>query len=196
MIKAIIFDLNGIFIQSPKLSDRFAKDFGISSEIFLPKLSEIMNKVRQPEAGSSFSYWEPILREWNINLSEQEFWKYWFEAEKPSERMISFAKELKEKGIKIFVLSNNFKERAEYYGHYPWMHEVVDRAYFSWQTGFVKPNIEAWKLVLSENNLQQEECLYFDDQEKNIKASEEAGIKAFMFTSEEELEKIVNEYIK
>lgn len=196
MIKAIIFDLNGIFIQSPKLSDRFAKDFGISSEIFLPKLSEIMNKVRQPEAGSSFSYWEPILREWNINLSEQEFWKYWFEVEKPSERMISFAKELKEKGIKIFVLSNNFKERAEYYGHYPWMHEVVGRAYFSWQTGFVKPNIEAWKLVLSENNLQQEECLYFDDQEKNIKASEEAGIKAFMFTSEEELEKIVNEYIK
>ena len=61
MIKAIIFDLNGIFIQSPKLSDRFAKDFGISSEVFLPKLSEIMNKVRQPSAGSSFIYWEPVL---------------------------------------------------------------------------------------------------------------------------------------
>lgn len=196
MIKAIIFDLNGIFIQSPKLSDRFEKDFGISSEIFLPKLSEIMDKVRQPKADQSFSYWEPVLREWNINLSEQEFWKYWFEVEEPSERMISFAKELKNRGIKIFVLSNNFKERAEYYGHYPWMHEVIDKAYFSWQTGFVKPNIDAWKLVLSENDLQPEECLYFDDQDKNIKASEETGIKSFIFTKEEELERIVNEYIK
>ena len=101
----------------------------------------------------------------------------------------------KEKGIKIFVLSNNFKERAEYYGHYPWMHEVVDKAYFSWQTGFVKPNTEAWKLVLSENNLQPKECLYFDDQEKNIKASEDTGIKAFIFTDEEKLEKIVNGYL-
>lgn len=196
MIKAIIFDLNGIFIQSPKLSDRFEKDFRISSEIFLPKLSEIMDKVRQPKADQSFSYWEPVLREWNINLSEQEFWKYWFEVEEPSERMISFAKELKNRGIKIFVLSNNFKERAEYYGHYPWMHEVIDKAYFSWQTGFVKPNIDAWKLVLSENDLQPEECLYFDDQDKNIKASEETGIKSFIFTKEEELERIVNEYIK
>jgi len=196
MIKAIIFDLNGIFIQSPKLSDRFEKDFGISSEIFLPKLSEIMNKVRQPNTGKSFNYWEPVLKEWNIKLSEQEFWKYWFEVEEPSERMISFAKKLKERGIKIFVLSNNFKERAEYYGHYPWMHEVVDKAYFSCQTGFVKPNTEAWKLVLKENNLEPEECLYFDDQEKNIKASEEVGIKAFMFINEVGLEKTVNGYIK
>jgi len=29
MIKAIIFDLNGIFIKSQKLGDRFEKDFGI-----------------------------------------------------------------------------------------------------------------------------------------------------------------------
>lgn len=195
MVKAIIFDLNGIFIQSPKLSDRIEKDFGVLPEIFLSKLSEIMSKVRQPEAGASFDYWEPALKELNINLSEQEFWKYWFEVEEPSERMISYARELKDKGIKIFILSNNFKERAEYYGHYPWMHEVVDKAYFSWQTGFVKPNIKAWKLVLKENNLEPEECLYFDDQEKNTKASEEAGIKAFIFTNEPELEKIVNKYI-
>jgi putative hydrolase of the HAD superfamily len=195
MIKAIIFDLNGIFIQSPKLSDRIAKDFGVTPDIFLPKLSEIMNKVRQPEAGSSFNYWKPVLKEWNINFSEQDFWKYWFEVEEPSEKMISFAKELKERGIKIFILSNNFKERAEYYGHYPWIHEVVDKAYFSWQTGFVKPNPKAWELILSENNLKAEECLYFDDQEKNIKASEEVGIKAFIFKSEEDLENIVKSYI-
>ena len=36
MIKAVIFDLNGIFIQSPKLSDRF-KDFNIDTALFLPE---------------------------------------------------------------------------------------------------------------------------------------------------------------
>ncbi|MES2087543.1 MAG: hypothetical protein V4467_00970 [Patescibacteria group bacterium] len=77
MLKAVIFDLNGILIQSPKLSERFEKDFGIPVATFLPKLSENMEKTRQPEAGGSFQYWKPVLQEWKINLSEQEFWDYW-----------------------------------------------------------------------------------------------------------------------
>lgn len=193
MIKAIIFDLNGIFIQSPKLSDRFAKDFGISTDTFLPKLSEIMDKTRQPNAGPSFQYWKPVLDEWKIEMTEQDFWKYWFGAETVSREMVNFAKELKDRGVRVFVLSNNFKERAEYYGHYPWMHEAIDKAYFSWQSGLVKPNPKAWQLVLDENNLVPHECLYFDDQEKNIKAAESVGITSFAFTNEAELKRVVKE---
>jgi len=196
MIKAIIFDLNGIFLQSPKLSDRFQKDFGVPVDQFLPKLSEIMDKVRQPNAGKAFDHWRPVLQEWGVNLSEQEFWDYWFKAEIQSEPMIRFAKELRNRGIKVFILSNNFKERAEYYGHYPWIHDAVDKVYFSWQTGFVKPDPKAWELVLSENNLSAEDCVYFDDQEKNLKAAESVGIKSFMFTNEAELEQTVNGLIE
>ena len=60
MLKAVIFDLNGVFILSPKLSERFEKDFGIVSEIFLPRLNEIMEWVRKPQAGPAFDYWEPV----------------------------------------------------------------------------------------------------------------------------------------
>lgn len=191
MIKAIIFDLNGIFIQSEKLSDRFEKDFNISSKIFIPKLIEIMEKVRRPEAGPAFLYWKPILEEWKLNFTEAEFWNYWFKEEKESDEMIQYASKLRSRGIKIIILSNNFKERAEYYGHYIWMHEVVDKAYFSWQTGFVKPDIKAWKLILSENDLKPENCIYFDDQEKNLLAAEEVGIKSYLFTNELDLKNII-----
>lgn len=195
MLKAAIFDLNGIFLQSPKLSDRFATDFNIPKEIFLPKLSEIMGATRQPNALHSFTYWEPVLREWGVNLTEQEFWHYWFSAEVPSQQIINFAQKLKERGIKVFILSNNFKERAEYYGNYSWIHEIVDKAYFSWQTGYVKPDPKAWSFLLEENNLRAEDCIYFDDQEKNVKVAESLGIKSFIFTNEEELERIVLEQI-
>ena len=168
MIKAVIFDLNGIFLQSPKLSDRFSKDFGVKTDVFLPKLSEIMDKVRKPN-------------------------DYWFKGEIQSEKMIAFAKSLRQRGVKVYILSNNFKERADYYNQYPWIHDAVDKVYFSWQTGFVKPDVRAWELVLAENNLKGEECLYFDDQDKNIKSAESLGIISFKFTNEEELEKIVNE---
>jgi putative hydrolase of the HAD superfamily len=147
-----------------------------------------MDKVRQPNAGNAFGYWQPVLKEWNVNLSEQKFWDYWFKGEVQSEFMIKFARELRGRGIKIIVLSNNFKERAEYYGHYPWMRDAVDKIYFSWQTGFIKPDPRAWELVLKENDLKPEECIYFDDQDKNIKAAESVGIKSFKFTNEVELE--------
>ena len=141
MIKAVIFNLNGIFLQSEKLSDRFEKDFKIDSKIFRNKLSVIMEKIRKPNAQPAFTYWRPILEEWNIKLNEQEFWDYWFKREIESTRMIQYATYLHSRGLKVFILSNNFRERAEYYGHYAWLHEVVDKAYFSWQTGFVKPDI-------------------------------------------------------
>lgn len=192
MIKATIFDLNGIFLQSPRLSDRFEKDFGVPTSVFLPKLSEIMEAIRKPNAKPAFEYWKPVLQEWKVELTEKEFWDYWFGAEIPSEKMIAFARSLRQKGIQVFILSNNFKERAEFYGHYPWVHEAVDKIYFSWQTGFVKPDVKAWQFILEENNLHPEECIYFDDQEKNLIASESVGIKAYMFTNEEELEKVVN----
>ena len=193
MIKAVIFDLNGIFLQSPKLSDRFEKDFNIDSKIFIPKLLEIMEEVRKPGARPAFEYWKPILKEWDLKLSESEFWNYWFKAEIQSDKMIQYATNLRSRGIKVFILSNNFKERAEYYGHYPWIHEAVDKVYFSWQTGLVKPNIKAWQLILSENNLKPEDCIYFDDQEKNLSSSKEVGIKPYLFTNEIELENIINQ---
>ena len=153
MIKAIIFDLNGIFLQSEKLSDRFEKDFNIPNSVFLPVLKDIMENVRKPNANPSFTYWEPVFKEWGVNLNEEEFWDYWFKAEVQSDKMIKYASFLKSKNIKVFILSNNFKERATFYGHYPWMHDNIDKAYFSWQTGFVKPDERAWTLVLNENNL-------------------------------------------
>ncbi|MDQ3075588.1 MAG: HAD-IA family hydrolase [bacterium] len=196
MLKAIILDLNGIFLQSPKLSKRFEQDFNIKEEVFLPALFEIMEKVRKPGALPAFTYWQPYLEKWDLSLSEKDFWDYWFGAEMPSEKMINFARSLKEKGIKVIILSNNFKERAEYYGSYPWIHDAVDKVYFSWQTGFVKPDIQAWEFVLTDNNLKVEECIYFDDQQKNLDASEKVGIRAYMFTNEKELEEIVNKNLE
>lgn len=107
--------------------------------------------------------------------------------------MVNYAKELKQQGIKVIVLSNNFKERSEYYGYYSWLNNVIDKVYFSWQTGFVKPDVRAWQLVLEENNLKPEECLYFDDQQKNLDAAASLGIKSFKFTNKQDLQSIIQE---
>jgi putative hydrolase of the HAD superfamily len=154
-----------------------------------------MEKIRKPNAGPAFAYWKNVLKEWKLEFTENKFWDYWFGAELQSDKMIAFSKTLRERGIKVFILSNNFKERANYYDQYPWMHDAVDKVYFSWQTGFVKPDIKAWQLVLSENNLKPEDCIYFDDQQKNLDSAETVGIKSHLFTNESDLEETLNQLL-
>jgi putative hydrolase of the HAD superfamily len=151
MIKAIILDLNGIFVQSPQLAQR------------------------------------------QISLSEADFWGYWFKMEKVDDSLVDLAKKLRLAGYQLFILSNNFKERAEFYEHYPWLHEVIDRVYFSYRTGFAKPDPRAWTTILTEHNLQPAECLYFDDQDKNVSAANSLGIKSFLFTAADQFKLILKD---
>ncbi len=194
MIKAVIFDLNGIFIQGPRLSDRFRDVFGIETKDFLPILKEIMTKIRKPNAGSTFSYWKPYLEKWNINLTEKQFFDFWFNAEKEIPELVELAKQIKKMGVKVFILSNNFAERADYYKkNSPFLTKIPDKIYYSWQTGFVKPDPQAFKNLLIENNFKPEECIYFDDLEENIKVANALEIKAFLYKNVICLEKTLKD---
>ncbi len=182
MKKAIIFDLNGVFVVSPRLSDRFSDDYNVPVDDFLPVLKEIMDKVRRPGAEGVYQLFFPYLDRWQINLSEQEFLDYWFKAEKENIDLTNIAKLLKTKGYKLFILSNNFKERADYYAkNFPFLDQIFDKIYYSWQTGFVKPSVDSVQNLLNENGLQPEECLYFDDSEKNIELAQSLGIESYVF---------------
>ena len=196
MIKAIIFDLNGVFVKSPKLSDRFERDFGIPKDIFMPALQDAMAQVRLPNAKDYFEYWKPYFKEWGLSLKREEFLNYWFRTETLDDEMVEFAKELKVKNIKLFILSNNLRERSVYYAeHFKVLNEIFDKMYFSWQTGFVKPDIMAYENILKENNLKPEECVYFDDSEKNIKIANFLGIKSFLFKGIDKIKEVLNLYL-
>ena len=40
---------------------------------------------------------------------------------------------------------------------------------------------EAYKKLLADNNLQSEECIYFDDSAENVETANNLGIKSFLF---------------
>ena len=110
--------------------------------------------------------------------------------------MVNLAKLLKDKGIKIFILSNNFFERAAYYGkHFSFLREIGDRVYYSWQTGFVKPSANAYKMILDDNGLSAGECLYFDDVKKNVEVANSLGIHAFIFSGIQSIRDVIDRII-
>lgn len=190
MYKAVIFDLNGVFIKAPLLSERFRDDFGVPLEEFLPALKEVMSKVRLPDAESLYSYWKPYFEKWGVDMSENQLHEYWFGAEKEVPEMTALARQLKGNGIRVLIVSNNFRERAGHYERtFGFLREISDGLYYSWRTGFVKPDERVYKSIMEEHGLRPAECIYFDDSDKNVKVASGLGIKSFLFRDFKETER-------
>ncbi|PIN75197.1 hypothetical protein COV17_04120 [Candidatus Woesearchaeota archaeon CG10_big_fil_rev_8_21_14_0_10_36_11] len=197
MIEAIIFDLNGVFIEREFVSDTIEREYGVDSELFMAALKDVMPKVRKPNAPSSYELWKPYLDKWNIKLTEDEFFDFWFSREHVVQELFNYSRELREEGVKVFILSNNFRERTTYYReHFPELFDAVDRAYFSWETGFVKPDERAFKNILEENGLEAENCVYFDDSQRNIDVAKRLRMHAELYKDIETTKKIVEELRK
>jgi HAD superfamily hydrolase (TIGR01509 family) len=182
MIKAVIFDLNGVFLESEYLSDRLAKAYGIDGKAFLQALNQVMAVARKPGVDDSFELWEPHLKQLGLELTRDEFFNFWFSGEQLIVPLLEYVQELKDQGLLVFILSNNFKERTQYYRtHFPEIFNAVHKTYFSWETGYVKSEPEAYRFVLQENNLQPQECLFFDDSSGNIQLAESIGLHAYKY---------------
>jgi len=192
MIKAVIFDLNGVLIKAPYCSERLSEKFSIPKDKVLKALREVMSEVRKKNAPSLFSVWKPHFDRWNLDMKEKELLDFAFCKEKEDKGMIDLVKSLKKRGIKVFILSNGFKERTNYYEkNFPFL-KLFDRIYYSHRTGFIKPDERAYQNLLNENGIKAEDCIYFDDLEKNIEVAESLGIKSYQYKGTDKTKTIIN----
>ena len=192
MIKAVIFDFNGVFLKADYLSVRMERRYGIDGNKFWSSLKKVLMITRKPSSEPFFELLKPYLEKLDLSISEEGFFNFWFSGEKLVPEMLDYTKELREQGIRVFILSRNFKERTQYYRqNFLEIFNNVDKAYFSWETGFVKPDPLAYQQILSENDLKPEECIYFDDSQENIESAKRLQINAYRYEGLKETKEII-----
>jgi putative hydrolase of the HAD superfamily len=103
---------------------------------------------------------------------------------------------LKDKGVKLCLLSNISKYFAEHSSEIPIL-SLIENKVMSGPIGIVKPSYEIFDHLCKSFDLSPEETLFIDDNEANIKGAASYGINAYRFDFDvEKLKKYLESIIK
>lgn len=101
---------------------------------------------------------------------------------------------LKEKGYKLYILSNYSKELFELHtGDLPFR-KMMDGELVSYMVNDLKPNDGIYEALIERFNINPEESVFFDDRLENAKAAEKFGIRGVHI--ENESEELLLKYLK
>ena len=104
------------------------------------------------------------------------------------EYAIPWIQELKEKGYKVYYLSNfsykAYVDCGDALDFIPYM----DGGILSYQEKVVKPEEEIYRRLMSRYGLKAEECVFLDDTPVNVEAAEKLGMRGICFRTKEQAE--------
>lgn len=175
MVKAIIFDCFGVLATETWLSFK-AKHFGHDSELF----QQVTDISHQADKGL-ISHEEAIQATSELaGISPAEFHQAIGPGRNtPNEELFLYIKELKA-GHKLGLLSNvagNYLHQIFTEGQLA----LFDAIVLSFKSGFIKPQPEAFANAAKELGVDISECVFIDDQERNVNGAREAGMKAILY---------------
>ena len=103
------------------------------------------------------------------------------------EGTVQILRELKQKGHRVYALSNWSAEKFPLAkAKFPFLNEF-DGLVISGKEKCVKPQPKIFQMLLSRYHLQAQNCIFIDDNPDNIKGAQTLGFDTVLFTSPENL---------
>jgi putative hydrolase of the HAD superfamily len=115
------------------------------------------------------------------------FREVYFDALHPNEPMLELMRELRQRGYRLAILTNNVREwEKEWRSKLP-IDEIFETVVDSAWVGMRKPDHAIYTLTLERlGSVAANECLFVDDNELNVEAARELGMLAIRFESNEQ----------
>lgn len=188
MIKAIIFDCFGVLVTDTLVAFREAH-FGHDPA----KIQQVIDATRAVDLGMMTRREFMQLMGEMSGVAFSDVFELLENGSVLDHRMLEKIKILKS-SYKIGMLSNVPRSRLDKFFTADDM-ALFDALSLSYETGFVKPEPQAYQIAADRLNVLPEECIFVDDQERNITGAQEAGMKALHYKNfvqfEKELEKLL-----
>ena len=192
MIRAVLFDADGVVVTPEKIfSQCLQEEYGVPEE----ELENFFHgDFQQCLVGQADL--KELLRDkigqWNWQGTVDELLDYWFCNEsKTDERMLKAIEQLKAKGIKVYLATNQEKNRTEYFRKKMNFGEIFDGIFSSAYVGYKKEQPEFFKQVLENLKGRPEEIAFWDDSPSHIESAKSLSIEAHLYKNFEEFRKQV-----
>lgn len=180
-IKVVIFDLCGVLIDVDwkNMEEILKKNkVKVPVDIFRKTSEEVFQLKKHISIENGVDIFLKKLNLQNNNMlrkTQISFLNNWGTRAKPNTKAISLLKFAKKCGLKTAILSNVFPVKNSW--KKKWNIDIVDKFFFSYETGVLKPNKQAFLNVSQAFNVLPNECLMIgDSRKKEITPASELGM--------------------
>ncbi len=184
MIKNIVFDIGNVLAGF--VWEDFYRSFGYSEEIFGKLANATVKNPMWNEMDRGAMSDEELLLGFirNDPSIERELLRV-FENVRGMVRRYDYAipwiRELKEKGLGIYIISNFARKAHKECADALDFLEEADGAILSYQVKLIKPDPEIYRLLCRNYGLEASECVFIDDTAKNVEVARAEGMAGIVF---------------
>ena len=184
-----IFDMGGVVTTTCSVDKEMEEILGIKSSEFHSicagknKEEDLMALCSDGKI-SCAEFWKLFSERSGISV-QTDWWRLLFHPELNGET-VNIIRELEQAGHRVVCGTNtvdshwrNHVERGDY--------SYFDQTYASCFMGVSKPDPMFWKLILKAEKTLPSDAVFIDDRKENCLAAASLGIKAFQFTTAENL---------
>lgn len=197
MLKAMLFDVDGVLVNGEPFSRQLARDYGITLEMtaafFRGPFSEcLVGRADLKEEIASY------LRQWGWQESVDQFLADWFAYEtRIDEALLSAIQQLRQHGLSGYLATNQERYRAAYILNEMGFAGKFDGMFSSASLGYMKHEPAFFISVLDAlPGIQAQEILFWDDSPGNVATARAVGMQAELYTNFSAYEKHMSHYLE
>ncbi|MGB4589993.1 MAG: HAD family phosphatase [Clostridiaceae bacterium] len=196
MVKNIIFDIGNVLVKFDPLAylaleyEDFETVMTFFLEVFESEEWSLLDAglIDDDEAVRRVSKRLPEHRETVEKFIKT--WEYFLIEEMKASTY--FLKLFKEKGYKVYALSN-YPERSFLYTETKYdFFKLFDGKVISYEVKKIKPDLGIYNTLFEKYSLNPEECIFIDDTYANVEAARELGMKAVHFRQTEQFLEVLD----
>jgi putative hydrolase of the HAD superfamily len=161
------------------LTEEFNITFEMTREFFTQKFSPALKgQISVKDLLPSY------LNEWGWRSSIDEFLRLWVDSERePDPDMIKLVQELRTKGYRCCLATNQESNRANFMRSEMKFSEVFDDLFISSDIGFMKPEPEFYLSISERLNVVPSRLHFIDDQQHYLDAAAKQGWNTHLFSN-------------
>lgn len=195
VIKAILFDADGVVIFPHRFSDYRERELNLAKEATEPFFEGVFLECLVGRADLK-EVIAPFLQSWGWEASVDDFIKCWFDVENAvDQRMSHVITKLRKHGYFCGLATNQERYRIEYMRTEMGFSTIFDEIFSSVEIGAMKNELRYFEIVTARLGLPADKILFWDDSQSNVEMARLFGWQAERFTTFEAFEESLRQYL-